>query len=274
MEKQADLKVGQVLSSDELVNMFRCSGQGGMRRSIRTNSLILISFHTIENVYEDRWAGKIFYYTGMGTKGDQSLAFAQNRTLWESNQNGVNIYLFEVFKKGEYTFMGRVRLADEPFIETQKDSDKIERKVYIFPLEIIGDLVPIEVRELLNIETEKLKYARELSDSELKERAKEASGEIGVRKVYTEHYSRNPYVSEYAKRRAHGKCQLCKLSAPFNDPQGKPFLEVHHIEWLSNGGADSIDNAVALCPNCHSKMHILNLDRDIKLLKEVIGEIV
>jgi 5-methylcytosine-specific restriction protein A len=47
----------------------------------------------------------------------------------------------------------------------------------------------------------------------------------------------------------------------------KPFLEEHHIEWLSKGGEDTIDNAVALCPNCHRKMHILNLKEDKEKLR-------
>lgn len=33
-------------------------------------------------------------------------------------------------------------------------------------------------------------------------------------------------------------------------------------EWLSKGGKDIIDNTIALCPNCHKKMHILNLKID------------
>jgi 5-methylcytosine-specific restriction protein A len=40
------------------------------------------------------------------------------------------------------------------------------------------------------------------------------------------------------------------------------LLEVHHIQWLSNDGDDTIDNIVALCPNCHRKMHILDLEKD------------
>lgn len=33
-------------------------------------------------------------------------------------------------------------------------------------------------------------------------------------------------------------------------------METHHVVWLSQG-ADSVDNTVALCPNCHRKMHIV-----------------
>jgi 5-methylcytosine-specific restriction protein A len=48
--------------------------------------------------------------------------------------------------------------------------------------------------------------------------------------------------------------------------EGEPFLEVHHIEWLSSEGKDVIANTAALCPNCYRKMHILNLIKDKKYL--------
>jgi 5-methylcytosine-specific restriction protein A len=56
--------------------------------------------------------------------------------------------------------------------------------------------------------------------------------------------------------------------APFKDKNGEPFLESHHIEWLSKDGEDTIENSIALCPNCHRKMHSLNLKADIAILKE------
>ena len=34
---------------------------------------------------------------------------------------------------------------------------------------------------------------------------------------------------------------------------GEPYLEVHHIKFLSDGGPDRAWNAVALCPNCHRR---------------------
>ena len=79
-------------------------------------------------------------------------------------------------------------------------------------------------------------------------------------------YIRNKYVSEYAKRRAGGICQLCEQPAPFIDRNGEPYLETHHIVWLGDGGSDTVDNVVALCPNCHRRMHSLNLQEDIEIL--------
>ena len=37
-----------------------------------------------------------------------------------------------------------------------------------------------------------------------------------------------------------------------------------------NGGTDSLDNAVALCPNCHRKMHICNDAADVEILSKRI----
>lgn len=82
-------------------------------------------------------------------------------------------------------------------------------------------------------------------------------------------YVRNECITEYAKRRANGVCQLCREEAPFIDKKGRPYLEVHHITPLSEGGEDSIENTVALCPNCHRKMHSLSNHNDIQYLKMI-----
>ena len=41
----------------------------------------------------------------------------------------------------------------------------------------------------------------------------------------------------------------------FLNGRGTPYLEVHHVKTLAEGGADTIDNAVALCPTCHRALH-------------------
>lgn len=66
-----------------------------------------------------------------------------------------------------------------------------------------------------------------------------------------------------------GKCQWCKAEAPFIDNYGEPYLEEHHVQELANGGKDEIDNVVAVCPNCHRKIHILNKDSYKTELKDI-----
>ena len=78
---------------------------------------------------------------------------------------------------------------------------------------------------------------------------------------------RSGKVAAYVKERANGVCQLCNKPAPFYNKNGEPYLECHHIIWIAKGGADEPSNAVALCPNCHTKMHVLDDTADIDKLK-------
>ena len=65
---------------------------------------------------------------------------------------------------------------------------------------------------------------------------------------------------------------MCKTPAPFNDKDGAPYLESHHIIWLSKGGADELSNTAALCPNCHRRMHVVADPEDVKKLQSIIKE--
>ncbi|WP_224961812.1 EVE domain-containing protein [Geomonas subterranea] len=69
-------------------------------------------------------------------------------------------------------------------------------------------------------------------------------------------YIRNPDVIVEVLDRANGKCEACFQDAPFLRAKDKsPYLEVHHKVPLSAGGEDVVANALAVCPNCHRKMH-------------------
>lgn len=262
MSPISGFSIGQTVTNGDIVSAFKCGNMGGMRRSKATNSLIIISDHT-KGLYDDKWFGDVLHYTGMGKSGDQSLAFQQNKTLAESRTNGVDLYLFEVLKSQEYIYMGQVELAGEPYQEVQKGEDGLSRKVWMFPLRVISGDVTFDRETLAEYEEEKRRRARQLSTEDLKQRAEISQSEdASVRVAKGTTYIRDPYVSEYAKRQANGVCQLCNQRAPFMDSSKQPYLETHHIEWLSKGGSDTIENTVALCPNCHRKMHVLDLKDD------------
>lgn len=68
-------------------------------------------------------------------------------------------------------------------------------------------------------------------------------------------FARSKEVKVWVLRRAAGRCECCAQPAPFQTVQGEPFLEVHHLHTLADGGSDRVSNAVALCPNCHRRLH-------------------
>lgn len=133
-----DIKIGDVIANQQLSTLFQCGTQGGMRRSNKTNTLVIISDQT-KPYFKDEWKGNVLQYTGMGITGDQKIDYAQNKTLAESNTNGVEVHLFEVFSPGKYTYHGIVELAGGPYEKSQPDKDGNERKVIIFPLKIISE---------------------------------------------------------------------------------------------------------------------------------------
>jgi 5-methylcytosine-specific restriction protein A len=259
-------KTGDTLTNDRLCEMFQCSPQGGMRRSLKTNTLVLISNH-VDSVYHDRWIDGVLHYTGMGQKGDQSLDFMQNKTLAQSGSTDVAVHLFEVHVDGIYTYVGIVQLAGKPYNEMQPDADGVMRTVWVFPLSVLQGEVPAVPVEALEIQSDRIaKRVRRLSDEEVKSRAEKARQRPGLRPTLANRFDRDPHVAEHAKRRAKGRCELCQTPAPFSNGNGEPYLETHHIVWLAKGGADTIENTVALCPNCHRKMHILDRPEDRHLL--------
>jgi 5-methylcytosine-specific restriction endonuclease McrA len=71
----------------------------------------------------------------------------------------------------------------------------------------------------------------------------------------TSRYKRSSAVREYALVRADGKCEVCDKDAPFIKESGDPYLEVHHVNELSDGGADDPSIVGAVCPSCHKEIH-------------------
>ncbi|MFC1527961.1 HNH endonuclease [Candidatus Neomarinimicrobiota bacterium] len=271
------LKLGDVINNTELSKIYLCGVQGGMRLSHKTNSLVLISDKT-KGIYKDFWEGNVLHYTGMGLIGHQSLSFAQNKTLNESNDTSINVYLFEVFRSGEYTYQGRVFLAEKPSQEIQNDNEGHPREVWIFPLGLIDQKspIPFNQKDLAHLEVISSDIAQSLNDDDLFEKLNQKSkgGWIPNKSrpkssnTIKITYHRDDNVVEYARRRARGVCQLCNSPGPFKRKEKpfEPFLEVHHIKWLANNGPDIVENTVALCPNCHRKMHILDKKSDKQFL--------
>ena len=267
------LVIGNKYSNNDISAVFKCSNQGGMRRSLKTNSLILIAKHN-NSLYDDVWDNNgILYYTGMGMVGDQNINFSQNKTLLYSKEKNINVYLFESYKSDEYYYAGEVEVAGNVLETNELDKNSDLRRVFKFPLKRLNNSVNLTVLDKdveLSME-EKIKKVRKLPVHELKLRAKNASkikpvsksGEVIKR-------SRDLYIAEYTTYRANGKCDLCKNEAPFNDKNGYPFLEEHHIINLANDGPDALYNTVALCPNCHRKIHILKGKKDILKLQKAV----
>jgi len=264
MKYEPPFSPGQVVSFDDIRSIVpQASFGAGILYSKNYNCLIILSKH--DSLYEDEWRGNTLHYTGTGRSGDQDLYYRDNRFLANLHLTKLPVYLFESSNK-VYTYRGEVMLSEKRYQATKPDKDGLMRKVWIFPLTLVSDgSVPEEY--IAEYEKEKKKQVKKLSISQLQSQAvKSSSKTSSYRQATSKQYIRNQSIARYTKLKANGICELCEKPAPFFDKDGEPYLESHHVRWLERGGADSIDNTVALCPNCHKKMHIVEDKNDFDKL--------
>ena len=93
----------------------------------------------------------------MGQYGNQDLNGAQNKTLNESNVNGVGVHLFEVIEHGKYIYVGAVKLVDNAYQETQLDTEGKDRLVWMFPLQLVDSskFVPVELEKVKALDADR-----------------------------------------------------------------------------------------------------------------------
>ena len=204
------------------------------------------------------------YHSSLNTiliKLDMVEKYGFNKVYECNNVNSFEELYFDVF-------------SHPNFVECNKNSNHTHSSAldlyrrFVIYLDAINRN-PISHEEYEKEENEKKENAKKLSDEELIERVKQKKSKLSrEKKVVSTNYSRDPEIAEYAIRRAKGKCDLCQMDAPFIKKDGTPYLESHHVDWLSRGGEDIIENVVAICPNCHRKMHILDEKAETLRLKK------
>lgn len=117
----------------------------------------------------------------------------------------------------------------------------------------------VEICELTNPELEFYVNLNEsLADSKVnrQKRLANANKKPERKIVETIVFIRNPDVVAEVLERANGICEKCENKAPFlRKSDSSPYLEVHHKIRLADDGEDTVENAIALCPNCHREAH-------------------
>lgn len=77
----------------------------------------------------------------------------------------------------------------------------------------------------------------------------------GITSTQVATYQRDAKVKAWVLQNSAGACEGCGKPAPFSGVDGTPYLETHHVRHLADGGPDTINNTIALCPNCHREIH-------------------
>lgn len=83
-------------------------------------------------------------------------------------------------------------------------------------------------------------------------------------------YKRELDVKEWIIKNAQGKCECCGIDGFIKEDE-TAYLEVHHLRPLSENGSDTPQNVVALCANCHRKLHYAKNKKEVRkgLIKKI-----
>lgn len=200
--------------------------------------------------YEDHWEDGVFYYTGEGQKGDMQFTKG-NKAILEHNENGKDIYLFEYVRSGIVKFANQLTCIGYHF-GLGEDIEGNERRIIVFRLAIsslLNDSNQFLSMDNNDLHTNNLQELKKiaLGDSE------QHSSTVSERKIIVRR--RALAVKKYALARSNGVCEACDSPAPFKNSNDEPFLEVHHLRRLTDGGLDHPEHVAAICPNCHRRVH-------------------
>ena len=117
-----------------------------------------------------------------------------------------------------------------------------------------------------------LEPTRELQEQRLEQAVEEAKADLDILEARirasrrpskprsgmttTTVFNRDPNIIAYAKARSGCRCEVPGCVVPlFLKPDGEPYVEVHHIHMLADGGEDTTDNVACLCPSHHREIH-------------------
>jgi len=68
------------------------------------------------------------------------------------------------------------------------------------------------------------------------------------------YFPRDPEVRAFVIKRAKGRCEYCGRTG-FELPDGRCYVEAHHVIGLAKNGPDTVTNVIALCPEHHREAH-------------------
>jgi 5-methylcytosine-specific restriction protein A len=204
--------------------------------------------------YEDGFRPNgTFWYTGEGQVGDMQMVRG-NAAICYHQRSVKALHLFEYVGRGTVQYVGQASyLAHHDEVAPDRNNDP--RRVIVFELAVdtpsigVPDLTPGDAA----VGTPKLWHQpmQTLRDAAF---AQESPSEgASERKAKT--YFRSELIKVYVLRRAEGYCEGCGAPAPFPTRKGTPYLEPHHLRRRADNGPDHPLWVIALCPNCHARVH-------------------
>ena len=264
-------EIGRIYKrKEEIHGVYGGQGQGGISTPSKHAMVLVFTSDAGENYgYQDKFRPDgTFWYTGEGQVGDMEM-IRGNAAVRDHAEAGKQLHLFEYVKRAHVRYIGEAQCVGH-HIEERPDREGNTRNAIIFHLALLPAAAN-EVQEPKGSYGNTPKPNRNLSLSELRKLALQTVSETASRQQVIQNTAvRSEAIRLYALKRSRGTCEGCSAPAPFQGKEG-PFLEVHHLLRLSDGGPDHPANVIALCPNCHRRVHF---GKDGSAYNEILIEVI
>jgi 5-methylcytosine-specific restriction protein A len=248
--------VGQVYRRRDLHQQYGGQQQGGISTPAASPTILIFTGDQGEQYgygYDGFQEDGSYWYTGEGQVGDMQI-LRGNLAILEHERRGKELHLFQYVSSGMVQYVGRAYCVGYHHAPSRDRPGNL-RQAIVFELVVDSDLegTPGVLPAVVVPEPAAL-WRRDLSD--LRNLAIEAAAQPrspSERKISA--YYRSEAVKVYVLRRAKGFCEGCKQPAPFMRSDKRPYLEPHHIRRRADAGPDHPAWVIALCPNCHKRVH-------------------
>jgi len=221
----------------ELHGSYGGQSRGGISTPSEHNFIMLFTGESGRQYgYKDRWSEDgLFLYTGEGQVGDMEF-IRGNKAILEHAEQGKDLYLFEYVARGYVQYLGQMVCRGYEK-HNAPDRDGNDRQVIVFKL------APVASLDSTLIADDEAHYDEWYQEplEVLRKRAYAASTTgRSTRDRSVAVIDRNRNIRRYVLKRANGVCESCGNDAPFMTSAGRPYLEHHHIQRLSDAGLDDI----------------------------------
>lgn len=126
------IEKGASISNRELMNIFHCACEGGIRYASKTGTLTLVVNNTKSGL-PNVWHGDSLEFAGRPLKDGKTLQGA-NKRLAGFLEEKKPVFLFEVNTPGQYRFLGRAEAAGRIHLAQTPEGAPYP----VFPLKIMA----------------------------------------------------------------------------------------------------------------------------------------
>ncbi len=216
-----------------------------------------------QDVYEDRWEGSVFYYSGEGRIGDMKFS-GGNKSILNHKLNNKKIYLFEggTGQSGYWKYIDELKLVNWRHYPCKDDNGQDRKGIQFKLLSVSKDYD----ESVLIIEQDHKYESKEGRITFTKHKKRERDGNLPKEKKRI-----------VLEREGGLSCEVCNFNfTQVYGERGRDYIECHHnipVSELKEGDTTKLSDLSLLCSNCHRMIHRKKPWLTTKELKKMMNSV-